>query len=377
MKKVHITLLGKETLPIYYLVKTENYDKVFFLATEQTKLLAKRLKEVLASENIVCEVAVVDAFDAITTINACEQIHKELEVGGEVTYNITGGTKLMAIGAYIAAQRHGAKVVYTNSDSLIDLSTFESQPLNIEVDSKTIFALQGQILKEGYIVYQENKERHQCATKIKAFLTTWKWRKFYDKVRTMHEKGCLYGRYAEGNLSYEYFDDSVTITANGKTVLDISCPKVRQLLFEGRWWEELVANAIYKWADGRFEVWQNVTFTPQSAAPTGNKVKNEIDILVNTGNKMLFVECKSGLITQDNINKIGVIRTNYGSDKSVSVLISFNAIRPDLCEKAHELKVNVIAGKEKKTAQGGIYAAPLDTNSIAGQLDKVLAKINA
>lgn len=373
MKKIHITLLGKETLPIYYLVKTENYDKVFLLATAQNKSLAKRLKGVLASNNIVCETVVVDAYDAITTINVCENIHKELDSDDVVTYNITGGTKLMAIGAYTVAQRHGAKVVYTNSDSLIDLSTFETKPLNIEVDSQTIFSLQGQLLKEGYTVYQENEEKHNCAIEIKNFLTTWKWRKFYDKLRNMHEKGFLYGSYAEGELSYTYSDNSVVITASGKTVLDICCPQVLQLLFEGRWWEELVANAIYKWADGRFEVWQNVTFTPKGATPTDYKVKNEIDILINTGNKMLFVECKSGLITQDNIYKIGVIRTNYGSDKSLSVLISFNAVRQDLCEKAKELKVNIIGGKEIKTYNGGIRSVPLDTNTISDRLNKMLS----
>jgi len=377
MKKVHITLLGKETLPIYYLVKLERFDEVFILATNQNRPLAKRLKDVLTAENVVSQTVVVDAFDINSTIHACEEIHKEFDAEGEATYNITGGTKIMAIGAYIVAQRHGAKVVYTNSDSLIDLTTFESKPLNIEVGSKTIFALQGQTLKEGYTVYGEDEEKHECAVKIKSFLTIWKWRKFNDKIRDMYVRGNLHGQYEEGDLLYEYFDDSVTISAGGKTILDISCPKVRQLLFEGRWWEELVANAIYKWADGRFEVWQNVTFTPQASAATDNKAKNEIDILVNTGNKMLFVECKSGVITQDNIYKVGILRNNYGSDKSVSVLISFNAVRPNLLEKANENKVSVIAGHEMQTAKGSIHAVPLDTNSIGPQLDKILKSIKA
>lgn len=348
MKKIHITLLGKETLPIYYLVSKNDYDMVYILATDQNKPLAKRLKTVLIAENIVCKIVVVDAFDVRSTITACEDIHSLLEDTDQVVYNITGGTKLMAIGAYNVAIAHGSKVIYTNSDSLVDLTTFEKAPLDISIDSKTIFALQGQDLKE-YTLYTHSAEKLKCSEDIMSFNKNngklfSQLRKLYDEY---HSCGMAFNRYPQtGTPVFEHKGNRIQIWANGSTALDITCKDSMPLIFEGRWWETLVAEAISQWSNGRFEVWQNVKFGPRNP---DLKIldKNEIDILVNTGNKLLFVECKSGKITQDNINKMSVIRQTYGSDKSMSVLISYHPIQTDLAEKAHEAKLNIIKSLEE------------------------------
>lgn len=137
------------------------------------------------------------------------------------------------------------------------------------------------------------------------------------------------------------------------------------MLFEGRWWEALVADYISEWADGKYEIWQNVTFYPRDISSIlEDNDKNEIDILVNTGNKFLFVECKSGFISQDNINKMSVIRQNYGSDKSRSVLISYFRLKNDLREKAYETKLNVIDGQHA-------------LNNISGEFNNILQSIKA
>lgn len=361
MKKVHITLLGKETLPIYYLVKAESYNKVFILATEQNKPLSKRLKDVLASENIICKIVVVEAFDVSSIIKECEAIHSACQ-DCDVTYNITGGTKLMAIGAYNVAQRHSSQIVYTNSDSLIDLTTFCTKPLNVNVDSKTIFALQGQDLKD-YTVYTKDANKLECSLKIKHFIEN--HNDSYKRLRRLYDEHTSYGMsfdlYQEDNMPiFEHKHGHIKAWDKGTPALDIKHIESMQLLFEGRWWETLVAESVSQWANGRFDVWCNVRFSPRD---TNLKVldKNEIDILVNTGNKLLFVECKSGMITQDNINKMSVIRQTYGSDKSMSVLISFFPIRQDLFEKAHEAKLNVIKSLEE----------------IPSRLDRILKSIKA
>lgn len=130
--------------------------------------------------------------------------------------------------------------------------------------------------------------------------------------------------------------------------------------------KEFIADAISQCGENKYEIWTSVTFQPRDDS-LRNLDKNEIDILVNIGNKFLFVECKSGYVTQDNINKMGIIRQNYGSDKSYSVLVSYYPISTDIGEKAREAKLNVICGKKGKTA----------LEQIPERFDKIITGIKA
>ena len=90
------------------------------------------------------------------------------------------------------------------------------------------------------------------------------------------------------------------------------------------------------------EIWTSVRFEPNSRMQRNDK--NEIDVLVNIGNALLFVECKSGSFTQDNIYKLGSVFRTYGSYKSKGVIVSYrkSVIKPDLLEKAKEERVALV-----------------------------------
>ncbi len=344
MKEVHITLLGKENLPLYYPIIEFNSEEVYVLGSRQNLAVAHNLKKVLEEKGLLCKVYCdIDAFDIKSIISKCEEIHGKIGNDCNVTYNITGGTKIMAIGAYIVAKRHKAKIIYTDSVSCIDLDTYSSVPLNGKVDNKTIFKLQGQSLK-SYNAYTYDKQTHVTASKIKKFIES--NRNLFKHLHNLYKAFALPSSYEYGQYVYDSTSTHICIRTTDKILLEIEHPEVKKILFEGRWWEALVADNISKWADGKYEIWQNVTFYPRDISSIlGDNDKNEIDILVNTGNKLIFVECKSGFINQDNINKMSVIRQNYGSDKSRSVLISYFRLKHDLQEKADETKLNVIDGR--------------------------------
>lgn len=363
--KIHIALLGKETLPLYYLIKYLQPGWVYLLATKQNTVYAGRLKRVIMAEGIGCKIIdTVDAFDVVSAKNICEGIHEKEPEICEVTYNITGGTKPMAIGAYVTALNHKSKVYYTNSDSLLDLTTFEKTPFHIKVDTPTIFALQGQEL-QNYEVYHEDEDRLNRARLIGSFIRYHK--KTYDRLRRAlgveKNKGQLQKYYEDDHLNYSFKDGRMTVMEDDVPVLELNNPDAGMLLFEGRWWEVLVADALNKWSKGRYEVWCSVTFVGRNDVPGAELVKNEVDILLNIGNKILFVECKSGNITQDNVYKTGVIRNSYGSDKSISILVSYYRPRPNIREKADDMKISVIDGGNGK---GDIDAA------INSKLDRII-----
>lgn len=342
MTNIQIALLGKETLPVYYPVKTEGADEVYIIRSNQNEEEAKRLKTVLEEEHIPCHIDnVVGAFDLKSINEVCENIHTKLPEDCSVTYNVTGGTKPMFIGALWVARKHSARVLYTDSESLFDLTNGEKTSLNVKMDLNTFFTLQGQKLKSSKPhTYDESVLK--CCNKImrKIIKNPKDFYNVYEPLRNVYEKQPTLKLLEFKDKKAIFTNDQLTAYSNGIAKFTFMHPRVMELVFAGRWWEELVANAVAKWANGRYDVWQNVTFYTKEEKK--DKVKNEIDILVNLGTKVLFIECKSGSTDQNVINKMAFIRQNYGSDKSESILISFRTVREDLKEKAKDSKIMVI-----------------------------------
>lgn len=380
MKKVHITILGSQALPIYYPIALDRPDEVFLLGTNENILVAAQLESVIKSKDwgknvIVHRPPTVNAYDVATSENACREILESVK-GCEITCSIVGGTKTMCIGVYKAAKEaigkgECVKIIYTDSKNILDVESGELTPIELQIDNNTISALQGQSLKKC-IEYIYDEERLSCAKEVKDYICRHKkdyevLRKAYDKCGKEQKLYKYPLNYNPHGLSYSYDERQENISIENESyATDFGCEDVYKLFFEGRWWEEIVANKIWEWtkSKGKGKVYVNVEYQYSPSRDAKTNTKNEIDILVNVGTTFLFIECKSGTVTQDNINKTGGIRKLYGSDKSKSILISYYPINPpDLKRKAEEQGVHVIEGGSLK----GLFQ----------KLDKILNSINA
>lgn len=224
--KIHITLLGKESLPTYYPIMEFLPDKVFVVGTNQNINIAKRLKGVLELHDIKCKIiSSVDAFDINSIIGVCEEIHTKTEATDEIMYNVTGGTKIMALGAFIVAQRYDSRIIYTNSDDCIDLRTYQSEKLHCKVDSKTIFALQGQILKNCE-VYQHDDATVSVSNTIMEFVK--QHRIIFRRLGDMYRANQLPSHYDDGVIHCDSSPTSIRIQKGGTVLLDINHLKAKK-----------------------------------------------------------------------------------------------------------------------------------------------------
>lgn len=346
--KIHITLIGREVLPTFYTIMEYQPDITYLIGTNDTNESIKRISNVLRQKGIKYEVCLSLPFDAKETKNVCERIHEQNGEECEYIYNITGGTKPMAFGAMMCAQSHNAKLVYTDSLNCIDLTSSSQTPLSCNVDLNTIFSLQGQKLLSKDI-YTPNPLRTQCAEEIRDFIKN--HRVDYDVIRKEYSKLKKISRVFDAGLThYKRGEDYISVYHGNIEVFYSDYRDAYHMLFEGRWWETLVADAVNEWADGKKEIWTSVMFEPNNNSTAQHKngkqyIKNEIDILVNLGNTMLFVECKSGDFMQDNIYKLSSICKVYGSYKSKGVIVSFYPCRQDLLEKGNDENIEIIDPK--------------------------------
>lgn len=111
-QKVHITLLGKEALPVFYLIQKFKLKNIYVLGTKENTSVYARLAQVCKYLECKTSFVEVQAYDIENVMKQCESIHKQYSDDDKFIYNLTGGTKPMAIGAYIIAKRY-------NNSSLI------------------------------------------------------------------------------------------------------------------------------------------------------------------------------------------------------------------------------------------------------------------
>ena len=234
-----------------------------------------------------------------------------------------------------------------------------------QLENEIIFILQGQQLQK-YNAWNEDVEKDNIAASLKIRKFIEGDRKIYDKLKTKYAVcNGVFNRYRSESVEYSFFDGDLTIIKNNGTILSINTQSSKQLLFEGRWWECLVADAMAKWAQGKYEIWTDVVFDVVDN-PSVRKDKNEVDVLINIGNTIVFVECKSGTLTQNEIYKMDAIKKTYGSAKSKSVLVSLWPLSDDLKQKANDLQISVIA---PKFVREDILAR------IPNEMDKIVEKL--
>jgi hypothetical protein len=64
-------------------------------------------------------------------------------------------------------------------------------------------------------------------------------------------------------------------------------------------------------------------------------------VLVNLGGKLIFIECKSGMVKQEDINKMRIVKDTYGGIISKSLLVCRFMPTPTILEKCKELNIEI------------------------------------
>lgn len=345
--KHQIILLGKDITSVYHGIKEFAPDHVHLLCTNETKDVADPLFPLLPA-NIRRTLYRTEPYDGEHVRNVCRKIH-QANPSAEFAYNLSEGTKLMAFAAFTIAKEYNVPAFYlTQLGDLIWLDNFEMRPMKSQLDNKEILGLSGNILTE----YQDAKQLSD--TDIHASLLIKQFIEKYPKEHSMIQK--FFNIFCERDISrlpasrvfknglrFKHRQDTFLIAQQNHILLKLSTPNALMLFFKGRWWETLVASKVRSWSQthpNRPEVWQSVIFRTEGENP---KTKNEVDVLLNNQQQLIFIECKSGQITQNDIYKVDAVRETYGGDISLAVLASYYPVEDSLQEKCKDLQINLFA----------------------------------
>ncbi|WP_162301292.1 Card1-like endonuclease domain-containing protein [Nitrincola tibetensis] len=263
---------------------------------------------------------------------------------GLVTFNATGGNKLMALAfmsvfseqphrvIYTDTLAHRIEILYPRNQGYVDLAPVLTMELYLKASGKTFRSRQDQDA-----VWRERVIKRRAATyhlahhadELQALVSKFnKHFSEFNNTRTLPEPFRLeYLSHAVWKKAMELMvEGDVLDQLSGKECWYAKSSDTARYL-SGAWLEEYVWHeALRCKAD---DVAVSLVFTDDSARK--ENIRNEIDLAVLAHNRLLLLECKTGNIAQegkdaDIIYKLDSLTEQAGGLMSEGALISFKSL---------------------------------------------------
>lgn len=320
MKKIHIALVGGQPVPVYIGIKDNGQaNTVILVCSPQSRPEAERIKEQFPKRKIlVKECPPVDLYNI-------EHIALELfeEYSDyEKTINLTSGTKLWSLTFFrIFYQDVNSHFVYIDQNNKVtDILTKESHVGTI--NTLTRFELYGTPLTSFRMLEEYNDEDLDVSKEIEE-LRNRNRSDFFKltgnrNISEMYERETLTTENGS-SLEYSYDERWARIELNtGRSFLtkEFQCQHLFDILFNFGWFELKTAKNISN-IEKVNKIWLNCEF-----ADTEGNPKNEIDIIAELDNRLLFVECKTMIHNSTDIDKFRSALRNFSGTSSTGIFVT-------------------------------------------------------
>lgn len=370
MKKIHITLVGAQPAPIYNGIIAISPHKIIYIYSQSknSRITLSTLKNELKIDADEIQLDVTNP----TKIKYCAEQLAEIYKDHEVTVNISSGLKSWAYWfSVVFAQYENASVIYFDQNNVLwNYRTMQSST-DFNFDMHTLFRLYGNPIENNYTPFsQYTPQDFEIIEKIEKVRKS-NFLAFKELTATLsiEENNILRnnntGKFIKENSSVRWDrpNNKVIFNINNKSTT-ISSPHAVDLAFHTAWFELKVAQILSKW-DKAKEICMNCRF-PFNA----DFDKNEVDIIVNTGNKILFVECKTQIANTTDIDKFRSVIKEYGGIGSKGLFITDTKMKPMAKKKCKDHNIISFSLNDKHKMKN--YE-----NALFELLDNELYNINA
>lgn len=346
-----ITLVGGQWLPVYLGIKEYQPDHIHFVVSEESRNRIASIRDSIGEDKIT--VYFCDPYNFSSVANTIENIISGIGDHGAIQINLTGGTKIMFLAAQSIIQNKKIRGFYIDqNETVLFVPEFTPHKLTCSLTVQEFLQMSGHTITSSKSFDDFSESEVKEAFAIRDFIT------IHDTVSTKvnaalrkiinASKGSMPKKDSfslAGGIELAWDCDNIHLKVNGKTLLALQSRSARTFFFYAGWWEYVVADAIRRW-EGAKEIYMQCEIPFKES--TGIS-KNEIDILVNLGKKLIFIECKSGNITPNEINKMKIVRDTYGGLISKTMLVSRYKPSPEIMEKCDELHIDTFFLYDNKT----------------------------
>lgn len=340
--KVHITLVGGQPAPVYHGIVATQPDKVVFIYSESSRDVVEKVRGEI--HVVVEEQTPLDTTNPQKIMERANSLAETFK-DDEVTLNISSGLKSWShLFGRVFDGMSNASVVYMDQNNVLwDYKTMEKKT-DFIFDMDVMFRLQDNALTH-YVPFSDytddDKEtldtlvearRYNCGHFNK--LTTLVSKEWGNKLN--QQSGSL--SLTENDFVEWRKPDFVRLTLTtqryGMREFEMESPHAVSMAFHTGWFEYKVARMLSHWRYAK-DIRLNCIFPPKDTQSV-KYPKNEIDVVVNTGTKILFVECKTQIASSTDIDKFRTAVKNYGGMGSKALFVTDNVMNELQKEKCRE-----------------------------------------
>lgn len=349
MSTLHITLVGEQPEPIYYVINELKPDAVVYVCSKQTESKAKTIQELACIEKHAT--VIIDPTDANEISNCADYIAEEFS-GYDTTLNISGGSKPWAyiFGIKFGTMPNATVLFLDQNNTLWDYKTMTGKTINYKFDILTALKLRGhQMSRYRDFNDYNNNDFHT----IKVIEDAWNFNKnTFRRLMSVLDnnmqndlnqktKGIFYlqDTFQTNDNTYVQWCKPSHENPNGTVDIKLvsqygteknfpaESPHAIDLAFNSGWFELKIARMIAKWNKVQ-KIYMNCVF------PFDNHIdKNEIDIIVETDKKAIFVECKTQISKPTDLDKFRSAVKNFGGTSTAGLFISGHRVLDEIKEK--------------------------------------------
>jgi len=307
MNKILVSLLSEQTMPnVLFIKEIGEFDKYIFISTEQMKK-KKKLDMIIKStgidqSKIIPEIIV----DENNSDDIADKLKDMFEGGEEIVVNLTGGTKMMSIGAYNFFKERGAKIYYIPiGNNYIQIHPYLKN-------------------RSFSIKYRANVEEYLSAYGIEIKTKSEKRNNLvFEQDKTLKIFNKFINNKIDSNilelLRKKRKDKKVILDENLKQFLNnLDFSELTELqqkqteYFTGGWFEEYVYFLVKKHKNIK-DTYINLNIQIEK-----NKTPNELDVVFMHENSLYVIECKTALqdddrsLLNETLYKLSALSKNFG-----------------------------------------------------------------
>lgn len=374
--KIHITLVGKQTLPVYIPALYYASEKIFLICSEETRESAITIKSKLdqiRKDKVDVELLYFDPVNIREIKKGIRKLTQQISPVDELTVNVSGGTKTWSVVFYqMFSVRKNTVCFYLDQNGFIwDFKTglaVETTTVNVSITD--LCALHNIEIESLNDINEYDYNDEQCLAEIQDMYDA-KSYEFSILTKSMYETGNQYEEIDGGSSIEKNGPNSYTIDIMGYGEAELSSTHIDHLLFNTGWFEYMVARFLSKW-EQQSEIFLNVKFR---LIETGVEI-NEVDVVVRTKKKYLFVECKTSAYSPSDVDKFNDVAKNYGGIAVKRIFVTYK--EPNKWNKEKYSKYETVKSKCKKLKMPFFVYKEIERNpdQFFAQLNKYMTELN-
>lgn len=380
MANVHIALVGGQTYPVYLGIAETSLDRVILVHSRSSLAEAQRIAAEFDGTGIEFEYEEFDPVNVTQVLGKANELAQTLDDCHHFTVNLTSGTKVWSIifREAFASKPHVKFIYVDQSCSIYDMSSGEVREAAM-VEMDRVFRLNNTSVLKSMDFNELTEEdlnaipviRYLYLSKRFAFtaLTVPTTRPGENKIRNNKDSFVFQG----SSISWDHETKTIDFQFKTKTGMiekTLSSPHIFNLVFFAGWFEAEVSRHLSMWKHSH-EVKMNVQFPY-----VDGKTKNEIDVIVNTGKRLLFVECKTHIHNLTDLDKFSKAVRNYGGMGCHALFVTFESLSQLAEEKCRDNGIIPFSFKDTLDACHEEDKSGVITNALHQLLDEQLFTIN-